>query len=221
MTLAANIDKYNLIQQQAQRHNARLVAVSKRQPTARVRQVYDAGCRMLGENYVDGLVERRQQFPEAELHYIGAIQTRKLKDIVKNADYIHSISRLKEARIAQQIETDLALQRKWLLQVNIGAEGSKNGVKPELACELFSTIRAQTPNLALIGLMTIGPRRPSESEIEHDFCTMYELFQSIAASHPECTELSMGMSADWQLALQHNATIIRVGSTIFGERNNP
>ena len=207
------------IDRAAQLAAARLIAVSKLQPEQRVATLTEAGCRTLGENYLEGLRERRARFgTTVELHYIGALQTRKIPDIVAQADWIHGLSRLEEARKADQAEQKLNVRRRWLMQVNVGHEEQKGGVAPADAPSLWQQVRQQHPQLQLCGLMTIGPHYDEPELSAPHFAALRQMRDQIAAADPACRELSMGMSADWHIALRYGATMLRLGTLLFGTR---
>ena len=194
------------------------IGVSKRQPIENVHKVVDAGCHTLGENYVEGLVERRQQFPDIELHYIGALQSRKIETIVENADFIHTLTRVKEAKIAQAVETKLQTKRQYLMQINIGDEPQKNGVPTSQVIDTWRSLRESAPLLNICGLMMIGPTHTNPEDQVQDFDDMGKFRNEIQAFDSNCRHLSMGMSHDWQVALQHGATMVRIGQALFGTR---
>lgn len=195
-----------------------LVAVSKRQPLDRVQALYRQGCRTLGENYIEGLEERSSQFPDCHLHYIGTIQRRKLRRIIERAAWIHGLTRMEELATAAKIEEETGLRRHYLMQVHIGGEASKGGVEPEAVADTWQAWRTQWPQLQLVGLMMIGPPREQEKALRADFGRLCNLRDQIALKDTDCRELSMGMSSDWQIALAEGATMVRVGSALFGAR---
>lgn len=197
-----------------------LIAVSKTKPAADIRAAYAAGQRCFGENYVQELADKATQLadlPAIEWHFIGPIQSNKTRDIARYADVVHSIDRLK---IAQRLSAQRSAQQRplrCLLQVNVSDEASKSGVAPQDVLALAAQV-AVLPNLQLVGLMAI-PAPAVAGDNSQAFATMQQLSQELQRSHPQATELSMGMSDDWQQAVIHGATMIRLGSAIFGARN--
>lgn len=199
--------------------NAQLIAVSKTKPVSAIEEAYAAGQRDFGENYVQELVEKAQYFqhlPALRWHFIGPIQSNKTRDIAAYADVVHSIDR---AKIAER----LAAQRKphqaplqVLIQINISGEASKSGVLPTEMLPLAAVI-ANLPQLELIGLMAI-PEPAIGGDNQAAFQAMAALSQQLATIYPKATQLSMGMSDDWQQALTFGATMIRLGTAIFGHR---
>lgn len=199
-----------------------LIVVSKTKPAADIAAAYQAGQRRFGENYVQELAEKAQQLgelPDLEWHFIGPIQSNKTRDIARYADVVHSIDRLKiaERLSSQRLSTQPPLR--CLIQVNISDEDSKSGVAP---CDVLALADAidKLPNLQLIGLMAI-PAPAINGDNSQAFYAMQQLSATLQCSHPQANQLSMGMSDDWQQAVQQGATMIRLGSAIFGVRNYP
>ncbi|MGV3523795.1 MAG: YggS family pyridoxal phosphate-dependent enzyme [Candidatus Sericytochromatia bacterium] len=200
--------------------SARLIVVSKTVPVPRLREALAAGAFLLGENKAQELREKAPQLLETgvQWHFIGQLQTNKIKDILPWTALLHSLDRLE---LAQKLSTRLvALGRELpvLVQVNTSAEDSKAGVEPAAALELLKRV-ADLPGLKLQGLMTIGRLGGSELQTRDCFRRLVDL-QQAAQNHdlPPLYELSMGMSGDFEWALEEGATLVRVGSAIFGER---
>lgn len=196
-----------------------LIAVSKTKPAAAIAMAYAAGQRRFGENYPQELAEKAAQLnhlPELEWHFIGPLQSNKTKLVASSASWVHSIDRFKIAqRLAEQRQAALP-PLKVLLQINISAEATKAGIPPEQMLILASEVAA-LPRLQLRGLMAIPANNPQQ--VAEDFANMQRLSQTLQQHYPEATELSMGMSDDWPLALRYGATMIRLGTAIFGARN--
>lgn len=197
-----------------------LVAVSKTKPSSDIRQAFAAGQRRFGENYVQELVSKAQELadlPELEWHFIGPIQSNKTRDIAAYASVVHSVDRLKIAqRLSDQRPAELPPLR-VLVQVNISDEDSKSGVSPDEALALADAI-SQLPNLQLVGLMAV-PAPAIDGDNSKAFGQMRQLSAQLQQKHANAQELSMGMSDDWQQAVEFGATMIRLGSAIFGARN--
>ncbi len=199
---------------------AQLIAVSKTQPSSAVAAAYQAGQRLFGENYPQELAQKAQELAHLtglQWHFIGPIQSNKTRLIAEHASWVHSIDRLKIAtRLSEQRAADApALQ--VLLQINISDEESKAGIKPAEMLTLAHSV-AKLPKLELRGLMAI-PKPGDEQQLAADFAAMQALSHSLQQHYPHATELSMGMSNDWPLALRYGATMIRLGTAIFGARN--
>lgn len=201
--------------------SVRLVAVSKTKPAVAVDEAARAGQRLFGENYVQEFVAKAAETAETvEWHFIGALQTNKVKYIAGLAAMIHSVDRFS---LAQEID------RRWgalgkscdiLMQVNVSGEATKSGTTAEGALSLVREIAA-LPNLRIRGLMTMPPFFDDPEGARPYFRELRLLAQTIdAAGIPgvEMRELSMGMSGDFEAAIQEGATLVRVGSAIFGER---
>jgi PLP dependent protein len=190
-----------------------LVAVGKAQPDERVRAALAAGQRVFGENYVQEAKARwsplRPAWPDLQLHMIGPIQTNKAKDVVALFDVIETVDR---PRLAQVLAGEMARQDRrpaCFVQVNTGEEAQKAGVWPADADRLIEACR-EGLGLPVIGLMAIPPEDEEPS-------LHFALLAKIAARNG-LARLSMGMSADFELAVQFGATHVRVGSAIFGAR---
>jgi pyridoxal phosphate enzyme (YggS family) len=230
MSIAANLKHIEeRIRSAAKRANrnpdsVRLVAVSKTQPAEAVRAALEAGQQIFGENYVQEFLEKSRQLPETlDWHFIGSLQSNKVKYLVGLTALIHSVDRLSLAR---------EIDRQWeksgkpcdiLLQVNISGEETKSGTSTEsllhLACEV-----ALLPHIRVRGLMTMPPFFDEPERARPYFRKLKRLSDLLAAEKiPGITmeELSMGMSGDFEVAIEEGATLVRVGSAIFGERYYP
>ena len=202
------------------RATAQLIAVSKTKPVNDIREAYLAGQRQFGENYVQELATKAQELTDLtqiRWHFIGPIQSKKTRDIAVYADVVHSIDRLKiaERLSAQRPEGKAPLQ--VLLQVNISREDSKSGILPEDLLPLARHI-SNLPNIQLVGLMAI-PAPAINGDNQQAFAAMQQLSATLQAEFPQADQLSMGMSDDWQQAVLFGATMIRLGSAIFGARS--
>jgi pyridoxal phosphate enzyme (YggS family) len=198
--------------------SARLLAASKFQSSAAIRAAYRAGQREFGENYVQELVRKADELSDLRdlrWHLIGHLQRNKVKDVVRVGCAVQTIDSVKLAEaLAARARADGRTSEVWL-QVNISEEPQKAGVSVAELSQLTAAVRAQ-PALALIGLMAIP--KPSEDEAEQRaaFARMREL-----AKQHGVDQLSMGMSDDLELAIEAGATLVRVGTAIFGERVAP
>ena len=184
----------------------KLVAVSKLQPVEKLREALASGQTVFGENYAQDLREKAGQLPGVEWHFIGALQTNKVKLVVGRAALIHTCDRL---ALAREISKRAAVEQRVLLEVNVGREPQKAGVLPEDAPALLAEVRA-LPRLRCEGLMCIPP---ADQDPRPHFRALREL-----AARLQLPQLSMGMSADYETAIEEGATIVRVGTAIFGER---
>jgi PLP dependent protein len=200
----------------------RLLAVSKTFPADDVRQVFAAGQRAFGENYVqealakiEALAELRAQI---EWHFIGPLQSNKTRPVAEHFDWVHSVDRLKIAqRLAEQRPANLA-PLNVCLQVNVSGEASKGGVAPADTPALAREIAAM-PRLVLRGLMSI-PEPCEDVNVQRTaHRTLRTLFDALRAEGLALDTLSMGMSADLEAAVLEGATIVRIGTAIFGARD--
>jgi len=201
------------------RADVTLVAVSKEQPDAAVRALVDLGVRDLGENRVQAFVARRAAFPEVRWHLIGPVQTNKVKDLVRHPPaLLHTIDRL---QLVDALTTRLEAQHAVLdvlIQVNVDAEATKSGVAPEALDALADEV-ARSPALRLRGLMCI-PRPGDDDALRRAFARLGALGPTIAdrTVDPTRVDLSMGMSDDFTIAIEEGATLVRIGTALFGPR---
>ena len=197
-----------------------LLAVSKTQPAAAVAALAAQGQRAFGENYVQEAVAKIEQLVTLglEWHLIGHLQSNKAELAARHFDWVQSVDRPKlvTALAAHRAADRDALN--VLIQVNIDDEGSKHGCTPEQVPELAALVAAQ-PRLRLRGLMAIPAPWPEAERRVLAFERMRALFETLAAQCPQVDTLSMGMSADYPEAIAHGATLVRVGTALFGARH--
>ena len=203
--------------------SVRLMAVSKTVEPERIRQALDAGVTLLGENYVQ---EAREKIPAighvAEWHMIGHLQTNKVKYVVNLFDWIHSVDRLELARELDKRAGQNNRRLNVLIEVNVSGEESKSGIEATQALELVRQV-SLLPNINLRGLMTMPPYSDNPENSRPYFQALRKLRDDISAADiPSIPmdELSMGMTDDFEVAIEEGATIIRVGRAIFGNRMN-
>ncbi len=198
-----------------------LVAVSKTKGVEEIRQAVEAGAHILGENKVQEIQAKYDELPGVEWHLIGHLQTNKVKYIVDKVKMIHSLDSLK---LAQEIDRRCAaagVAMDVLVEVNIGGEESKSGVAPEEA-EVLCLEAAKLPNIRVKGLMTVAPVVENPQDARVYFRKMNKLFVDIKAKNYDNIDmayLSMGMTHDFEVAIEEGANIVRVGTAIFGARN--
>lgn len=202
----------------------RLVAVSKFHPAEMVQEAYDAGQRMFGESHVQELVAKHETLPrDIEWHFIGHLQTNKVKYIAPFITLIHSADSLKLLREIDKQAARCGRVIDVLLQLHVAAEETKFGFSPDEALALAESGELHSlAHVRVVGIMAMATNTDDESRIVADFETARNVFDTLRqgpfATHPEFCELSMGMSGDYMLAQQHGSTMVRVGSSIFGER---
>lgn len=200
-----------------------LLAVTKTHPVSLIKEAYDAGLREFGENRVQELTEKVDQLPEdVKWHLIGSLQTNKVKYIIDKVSMIQSLDRFSLAKeIQKQAEKKDVDKIDVLLQVNISGEDTKSGMSPDSVGSFIKTLN-DFVRLNIRGLMTIATNTDDVAVIESDFRKMYSLFCSIREefSFSQFDILSMGMSHDFDEAVKCGSTMVRIGSSIFGEREN-
>jgi pyridoxal phosphate enzyme (YggS family) len=200
--------------------DVRLIGVSKTLPTETILQAYDAGLRCFGENRPQELRDKITLLPQdIEWHFIGHLQKNKIKYVAGKATLIHSVDSRELAGQLSQYAVKQDLELKILLEVNTSSESSKFGVTPQEAAEVFMAVR-QLPNLRLQGLMTIGPFVEEVQTIRRSFRTLRTIKEDLASqvTPEEIIHLSMGMSHDYEIAIEEGSTMVRIGTAIFGPR---
>lgn len=201
-------------------NSVKLLAVSKTKPVSDLEQAYACGQRLFGENYVqEGVdkVKEMQNYSDIEWHFIGPLQSNKTRLVAEHFDWIHSVDREKIAtRLSNQRPSALA-PLNVCIQVNIDDESTKSGVPIAQVEALAASVDAM-PNLTLRGLMTIPQATEDNDALSHSFAQMNACFCALKARYSSIDTLSMGMSNDLTLAIAHGATMVRIGSAIFGAR---
>ncbi|PAN26528.1 hypothetical protein PAHAL_5G019000 [Panicum hallii] len=206
---------------------ARVVAVGKTKPVSMLRQLYDAGHRCFGENYVQEIVTKAPQLPEdIRWHFIGHLQSNKVKPLlaaVPNLDMVEGVDNEKVANHLDRAVNSLGREPlKVLVQVNTSGEESKSGIDPSRCVELAKHVKLACPHLIFSGLMTIGMKDYSSTPENFKALVACKLEVCKALEIPtEQFELSMGMSGDFEQAIEMGSTNVRIGSTIFGPREYP
>ncbi len=204
------------------REEVTLIAVSKTKPVSMLEEAYGLGVRVFGENKVQELVEKYDALPEdIEWHMIGHLQRNKIKYIIGKAALIHSVDSL---RLAEAIDKEAAKQNtaaRILIEVNVAREESKFGLMPEAVPEFVDKV-SEFAHLKVEGLMTIAPFVENPEENRPIFAYLRKISVDIAKKNAHNTNmsvLSMGMTNDYQVAVEEGATMVRVGTGIFGERS--
>lgn len=201
--------------------SVRLVAVSKTKPASDIAEARECGQLIFGENYVQELVPKVKELPaDLSWHFIGSLQSNKVRQIAGMVDLIHSVDRISLAREIDRQWGEIGQVCDILVQVNIAQEATKSGTSCDELIDLVRVI-AQLPNLRIKGLMTMPPFFDDPEAARPYFRRLNELAGEIeAAAIPrvEMRELSMGMSGDFEAAIAEGATLVRVGSALFGSR---
>ena len=213
------VDKegYKKINNELRLSNITLVAVSKTKPVEDIMELYDLGHRDFGENYVQELVDKAEQLPkDIRWHFIGHLQTNKVKLIVPFVYLIHGVDSLKLlTEINKQAEKQARVIH-CLLQVHIAQEETKFGFDEN---ELFSLQISQFANVKIDGLMGMASLTDNLNQIIIEFKHLRTLFEKLQISNPQLQILSMGMSSDYKIAIGEGSNMVRIGSLLFGERN--
>ena len=193
--------------------SAKLVAVSKTFPVDSIQRVYDRGQRIFGESRVEELMQKATTLPhDIEWHFIGHLQNNKVKKVLEYACMIHSVDSIRLLERIDRLAGELGKCPQLLLEVNVSGEVSKYGFSAEELPEAVRRAR-ELANIELSGLMTMAPLDATEDELLRVFSALKSL-----ADNMEIAELSMGMSGDYVEAIACGATLVRIGSAIFGGR---
>ncbi|MBQ3515710.1 MAG: YggS family pyridoxal phosphate-dependent enzyme [Lachnospiraceae bacterium] len=199
-----------------------LIAVSKTKPVAMLQEIYDCGCRDFGENKVQEIMDKYPQLPsDIRWHMIGHLQTNKVKYIVDKVYMIHSVDSIKLAKEISKEALKKNVTVKVLLEVNVAKEETKYGLSTEEVLNFYNEV-IDLPGLKVCGLMTIAPYVENPEENRQYFVDLKQLMvdiQSEKTDNISVGELSMGMTGDYEVAIEEGATFVRVGTGIFGERN--
>jgi pyridoxal phosphate enzyme (YggS family) len=201
-----------------------LVAVSKTKPVPDLMESYDAGQRIFGENKIQEMVDKWEQMPkDIQWHMIGHVQTNKVKFMAQFVSLIHGVDSLK---LLQEIDKQAQKNNRvidCLLQIHIAEEETKFGLdEKELASLLASTTFQEMKNIRIVGLMGMATFTENQNQIKKEFTHLKSIFDGLQSSQTVNCKLqtvSMGMSGDYQLAIECGSTMVRIGSSIFGGRN--
>lgn len=193
-----------------------IIAVTKYVSVQRAKEALEAGVRHLGENRDDGLNEKVKELGNNPTwHFIGSLQTRKVKNIVDKVDFIHSLDRMS---LAKEIDKRASNPMKCFVQVNASGEESKHGCSPEEVVDFIQQLTAYK-NIQVVGLMTMAPNTEDKVVIRNCFKKLKQLqhdVQALQLQSAPCYELSMGMSNDYEIAIEEGATYIRIGTSLVG-----
>lgn len=203
---------------------ARILAVSKLQPEEKIRALYQEGQRLFGENYVQEALEKHeslQDLADVQWHFIGHLQKNKAKQVVGRFALIHSVDSLELAEVLSRQCELKNVEQNILIQVNLAQEETKGGFDKRGLLHDWGKLTA-LPHLHIFGLMTMPPLTETGSEVRLYFKELRQLLKELQSqtdlkSHP-LTELSMGTSHDYKVAIEEGATIVRLGTILFGER---
>lgn len=199
-----------------------LVAVSKMQPSSAIRALYDCGHRSFGENYVQDLLPKAESLPDdIRWHFIGHLQRNKIRFILPHVAMIHGVDSLRLAAELDKQATAMGRRLDLLLQVNVSHEESKHGIDPSDALELTRGFKSFDA-VALRGLMAIAADVDDPEVVRPQFRHLREIRDRCAEEYgAPLPHLSMGMTGDFEVAIEEGATLVRIGTALFGERNRP
>ena len=218
--MAVNKEKYKEISTKLKEKNVTLVAVSKTKPVEDILALYKLGQRDFGENYVQELVEKQQQLPEdIRWHFIGHLQSNKVKQIAPFISLIHSVDSkklLKEInKQAKKNERSIGC----LLQVHIAKEETKFGLDEDELKEILESDLKDYKNISVKGLMGMASFTDNLETVRKEFQHLKKLFNKFTIHDSPFTILSMGMSSDYKIAIEEGSNMVRIGSLLFGERD--
>lgn len=196
-----------------------LIAVSKYYSVEKIQEVYAAGCNQFGENRLQEALPKMKELPEdIHWHLIGTLQKNKVNKAVGRFELIHSVDSLELAHKISEVSLKQGEETRILLQVNTSGEASKHGFDPQVFEEVLGAL-AGLPNVSLGGLMTMAPLEASENDIHVYFARLRALrdkYRPLLIDRHDFKHLSMGMSHDYKIAIQEGATLLRIGTSIFG-----
>ncbi|WP_025785132.1 YggS family pyridoxal phosphate-dependent enzyme [Sporosarcina sp. D27] len=201
------------------RDEVTVIAVTKQVSEERTQNVLDEGIIHLGENRPEGLIAKQHTIPQGAVwHFIGNVQSRKVKEIIERIDYLHSLDRLS---LAKEIQKRAVEPVDCFVQVNVSFEDSKSGLSPAETLGFIEALR-DYDKIRVIGLMTMAPLTEDQDTIRKVFRDLRELRDELAAKkmqHAPLTKLSMGMSNDYSIAIEEGATHVRIGAALVGSES--
>jgi len=217
MDISENIKKYK----DELPENVKLVAISKTKPNEDLMEAYNAGQRILGENKIQEMTDKWEELPkDIEWHMVGHVQRNKVKYMAPFVSLIHAVDSLKLLKEINKRARQNERTINCLLQIKIAKEDSKFGISSEEAKEILnSEAYSKMENVKVIGLMGMATFTDDEDQVRSEFKYLKSVFDKFRDEHPDLKELSMGMSGDYQIAVECGSTMVRIGSSIFGARN--
>lgn len=223
----ADINTWKELRNELDAKDVTLVAVSKKKPVTDIQELYDAGERNFGENYVQELAEKQPQLPEdIQWHYIGHLQTNKVKYI---ASFVHLVHAVHSFKLLKEINKQAAKHERVidvLLQLHVADEETKHGLsKEELIelLELYTAQKAELPNVRICGVMGMATFTDDMQQVRREFAAVKNIYTFVKDTYFMTQEsfntCSMGMSGDYKIAVEEGSNMVRIGSSIFGARN--
>ncbi|TRO66989.1 YggS family pyridoxal phosphate-dependent enzyme [Christiangramia sabulilitoris] len=217
MDISENIKKYK----GELPDEVKLVAISKTKPNEDLMEAYRAGQRIFGENKIQEMTDKWEALPgDIEWHMVGHVQRNKVKYMAPFVSLIHAVDSLKLLKEINKRAKQNERTINCLLQIKIAEEDSKFGISAEEAKEILkSEAYGKMENVRVIGLMGMATFTDDQEQVSSEFKYLKSVFDDFKKQFPDLTELSMGMSGDYQIAVKHGSTMVRIGSSIFGARN--
>ena len=218
--MSVDKEKYLILQKELSNHGVSLIAVSKSKPVEDILELYELGHRDFGENYVQELVEKQSVLPkDIRWHFIGHLQSNKVKYIAPFVELIHGIDSFKLLKEVDKNGLKFGRTINVLLQAHIATEETKFGLD---ASELEQIIQSATvfTNVSINGLMGMASFTEDNAQVKREFQQLKQLFDKFKPQIPTFTILSMGMSGDFNIAIGEGSNMVRIGSLLFGERNS-
>ena len=220
LALISDLLAFSAVDAEREPDAVKLLAVSKQQPLSRILAAVDAGQRDFGENFVQEGLEKIDQTKDLNLvwHFIGHLQNNKTRLVAENFDWVHTIDKLKTARRLSEQRPAALGPLNICLQVNIDDEPGKSGIAIDALPELAAAC-VELPNIKLRGLMCLPAIRPEFEQQRLPFARLRELADTLRDNGVATDTLSMGMSGDYRAAIFEGATIVRIGTALFGDRD--
>ncbi|RIL73031.1 YggS family pyridoxal phosphate-dependent enzyme [Staphylococcus devriesei] len=194
-----------------------VIAVTKYVTIDRAKEAYEAGLRHFGENRLEGFLEKKEALlDDVTMHFIGSLQSRKVKEVINDIDYLHALDRLS---LAKEINKRANHPISCFVQVNVSGEESKHGIALDEVNDFIEQIK-QYENIKIVGLMTMAPYTDDTNYIRQVFKQLREKrdeIKNLTLEYAPCEYLSMGMSNDYQIAVEEGASFIRIGTKLVGE----
>lgn len=219
------VENYDYIQSKIKKHLAkvglksmpRVIAVTKYVTIERAKEAYDAGIRDFGENRIEGFLDKKAALPnDVTMHFIGSLQSRKVKDVINEIDYLHALDR---DSLAKEISKRATHTIKCFVQVNVAGEASKHGLSLDQVVPFIQNL-SKYEHIEVVGLMTMAPYIDDENQLKDIFTQLKSKrddIQALKLNYAPCTELSMGMSNDYAIATEAGATYVRIGTSLVGK----
>jgi PLP dependent protein len=213
-----NLSNIELVANKCTDFNAKWIAVTKMRSVETLKELYSNGIKIFGENKAQELSEKYTQFPnDIEWHFIGHLQTNKVRDIIDKVSYIHAVDSLKLLQTIQKEAAKIDKTINVFIQVYVAKEETKYGFNPDECLAFFKEINdSNFPNINIVGLMAMASFTDNQAQIREEFMQVKSTYDSInKISKFNLTELSMGMSGDYEIALECGSTVVRVGSVLY------